>query len=65
MFIPKGRLIFYHSELFHGQILNYITYDKEFYALVQLVKKWEHYILGKDTIIHIDHQPLQYATYSK
>jgi len=24
------------------------------------VKKWKHYLLGKETIIHIDHQPLQY-----
>jgi hypothetical protein len=24
------------------------------------VKKWKHYLLGKETIIHRDHQPLQY-----
>ena len=30
------------------------------YALVQSVKKWKHYLMGKETIIHIDHQPLQY-----
>jgi hypothetical protein len=28
--------------------------------LVQSVKKWKHYLLGKETIIHTDHQPLQY-----
>jgi hypothetical protein len=27
---------------------------------VQSVKKWKHYLLGKETIIHIDHQPSQY-----
>jgi len=31
----KGRLIFYHSKLFHGKILNYPTHDKELFSLVQ------------------------------
>ena len=35
-------------------------YDKELYALVQSVKKLKHYLMGKETIIHTDHQPLQY-----
>ena len=41
-------------------MINYPTYDKELYALVQSVKKWKHYLIGKETIIHTDHQPLQY-----
>jgi hypothetical protein len=41
-------------------VINYPTYDKELYALVQSVKKWKNYLLGKETIIHTDHQPLQY-----
>jgi len=24
------------------------------------VKNWKHYLIGKETIIHTDHQPLQY-----
>jgi hypothetical protein len=55
-----GKPICYHSEMFHGGVLNYPTYDKELYALVQVVKKWKHYLMGKETIIHTDHQPLQY-----
>jgi hypothetical protein len=52
--------ICYHFETFNQAIVNYPTYDKELYALVQSVKKWNHYLLGKETIIHTDHQPLQY-----
>jgi hypothetical protein len=52
--------ICYHSETFNQVVVNYPTYDKELYALVQSIKKWKHYLLGKETIIHIDHQPLQY-----
>jgi len=52
--------ICYHSETFTSAVVNYPTYDKELYALVQCVKKWKRYLMGKETIIHTDHQPLQY-----
>eukprot|EP00253_Pinus_taeda_P008244 PITA_08244 len=32
--------------------------DKEFYSLVQALKQWRHYILGKETILHTYHHPL-------
>jgi hypothetical protein len=50
-----GKLVCYHYDIFHGRVLNYPTYDKEFYALVQPIKRWKHYLKGKETIIHIDH----------
>jgi hypothetical protein len=50
--------ICYHSETFNQVVVNYPAYDKELYALVQSVKKWKHYLLGKETIIHTNHQPL-------
>ena len=52
--------ICYHSETFTTTVINYPTYDKKLYALVQSVKKWKHYLMGKEKIIHTDHQPLQY-----
>jgi hypothetical protein len=42
-----GRHVCYHSEIFHGEVLNYPTYDKELYALVQVFKKWKHYMMGR------------------
>ena len=54
------RPICYHSKTFSKTIVNYPTYDKELYALVQSVNKWKHYLMGKETIIHTDHQSLQY-----
>jgi hypothetical protein len=53
-----GKLVCYHSETFHGGVMNYPTYNKELYALVQVVKKWKQYLMGKEPIIHIDHHPL-------
>jgi hypothetical protein len=49
---------YYHCKNFNQVVVNYPAYDKELYALVQSIKKWKHYLLGKETIIHIDHQPL-------
>jgi hypothetical protein len=39
--------IYYHSETFNQAVVNYPTYDKELYALVQGIKKWKNYLLGK------------------
>ena len=55
-----GKPICFHSESFNGSMINYPTYDKELYALEQSVKKWKHYLMGKETVIHTDHQPLKY-----
>ena len=55
-----GKLVCYHSKMFHNSVLNYPMYDKELYALVQVVKKWRNYFMGKETIIHTNHRPLQY-----
>jgi hypothetical protein len=30
------------------------------YSIVQAYRQWRHYILGKETIIHTDHKPLQF-----
>jgi hypothetical protein len=53
-----GKPICYHYEMFHGGVLNYPTYDKEIYILVQFVKKWKHYLTGNKTFIHANHHPL-------
>ena len=38
-----AKPICYHSETFNPAVVNYPTYDKELYVLVQSVKKWKHY----------------------
>lgn len=58
--MQHGKPICYHSETFTNGVINYPTYDKELYALVQSMKKKKHYLMGKETIIHTNHQPLQY-----
>ena len=53
--MQEGKHVCNHYEVFHGEFLNYPTYDKELYALVQYLKKWKHYLMGKGTIIHTGH----------
>ena len=53
--MQNDKPISFHSEIFNGVVTNYPTYDKELYELVQSVKKWKHYLMGKETIIHTDH----------
>jgi hypothetical protein len=55
-----GHLVAYHSETLSDTVRKYPTYDKEMYSIVQACLQWKHYILGKETVIHIDHRPLQF-----
>ena len=41
-------------------VRKYPTYDIEMYSIVQAYWQWKHYILGKETVIHTDHKPLQF-----
>ena len=56
----QAHLVAYHSETLSDIVRKYPTYDKEMYSIVQACQKWKHYILGKETIIHTNHRPLQF-----
>jgi hypothetical protein len=55
-----GHLVAYHSETLSDVVCKYPTYDKEMYFIVKSCHQWKHYIMGTETIIHIDHKPLQF-----
>jgi hypothetical protein len=55
-----GHPVAYHSETLFDTVQKYPTYDKEMYSIVQACRQWKHYIMGKETIIHTDHKPLQF-----
>jgi hypothetical protein len=40
----------------------YSTYDKEFYAVIQSLKKWRHYLIPKEFVLYSDNQALQFIT---
>ena len=45
--MQHGKPICYDSNTFTNVVINCPTYDKELYALVQIMKKWKHYFMGK------------------
>jgi hypothetical protein len=58
--MQQGKPIAYFSEKLNGPTLNYSVYDKELYALVQSLQKWQHYIWPKEFVIHSDHESLKH-----
>ena len=56
----QGHPVAYHSETLSNTVRKYPTYDKEMYSIVKAYQQWKHYILGKETIIHTNHRPLQF-----
>jgi hypothetical protein len=40
--LQEGKPIAYFSENLSGPSLNYLTYDKELYALVRVLETWQH-----------------------
>ena len=56
----EGNPIAYFNEKMNDAKKKYFVYDQEFYAIVQALKKWRHYLLPKEFVLYIDHQALQY-----
>ena len=42
--------------------VKYSTYDKEFYAIIQALKKWRHYLIPKEFVLYSDNHALQFVT---
>jgi hypothetical protein len=56
------RPIAYFSEKLNEAKVKYSTYDKEFYAIIQELKKWRHYLISKEFVLYSDNHALQFVT---
>ena len=56
------RLITYFSEKLNEAKIKYSTYDKEFYVVIQALKKWRHYLVPKEFVLYSDNHALQFVT---
>jgi hypothetical protein len=54
--------IAYLSEKMNKAKVKYSTYDKEFYAIIQALKKWRHYLIPKEFVLYTDNHALQFVT---
>jgi hypothetical protein len=58
----EDRPVAYFSEKLDEAKLKYSTYDKEFYAIIQALKKWRHYLIPKEFLLYIDNHTLQFVS---
>jgi hypothetical protein len=58
----EDRPIVYFSEKLNEAKVKYSTYDKEFYAIIQALKKWRHYLIPKEFVLYSDNHALQFVT---
>jgi hypothetical protein len=58
----EDRSIAYFSEKLNEAKLKYSTYDKEFYAMIQALKKWRNYLIPKEFVLYSDNHALQFVT---
>ena len=56
----KGHPIAFFSEKLNDPKLKYSTYDKEFYAIVQALRYWRHYLLPQELVLYSDHDVLRF-----
>ncbi|XP_078444228.1 uncharacterized protein LOC144713508 [Wolffia australiana] len=56
----RGHPIEYFSEKLNDTRKRYDNYDREFYALVQSLRHWRHYLLPKEFVLFSDHGALRH-----
>ena len=47
----EGKPIAFFSEKLNDAKRKYSMYDQEFYAIVQALKKWRHYLIPKEFVL--------------
>lgn len=56
----RNRPIAFFSEKISGARFRYSTYDIEFYAIIQAIKHWRHYLFHKEFVLYTDHDALKH-----
>jgi ribonuclease HI len=57
-----NKSVAYFSEKLNDAKKTYSTYEKEFYAVIQALKKWRHYLIPKEFVLYSDNHVLQFIT---
>ena len=60
MLSQEGKPVAFISEKLNDAKRNNSIYGQEFYAFVQALKKWRHYLIPKEFVFYTGHKALQY-----
>ena len=63
--MQEQRPIAFHSQALKDRVLALSTYEKEFLALITVVKKWRPYLVGNAFVIKIDQESLKYLLHQR
>ena len=55
-----GHPVEFFREKLNDVRFRYSTYHKEFYAIIQALRHWRHYLLSKEFVLFSDHEALKY-----
>ena len=58
--MQEGRPVAFESRPIKGKYLQKPIYQKEMLAILHALKKWRHYLLGRDFKVKTDHDSLKY-----
>src|SRR5215510_3948011 len=61
----ETRPVAFESRKLNSAERNYSTYEKEMLAIINALRVWRPYLLGKRFIVHTDHCPLSHKLNSK
>ena len=63
--VQEGRVIAYFSRTLRKPERNYSTIEQECLAIVESLKRFRHYLIGRKFEIYIDHKPLEWLQTQK
>lgn len=56
----QSRPVAFYSEKLLGAKSRYSTYDVEFFAVIQSIRHWRHYLVHRDFVLFTDHDALKH-----